>query len=256
MSHTGDVKIEARGIELAELSKGSYVGEIGILLNRQRTATATVVSSVCDTFSLSAADVKTVIEEYPHIERTMRRIAMHRLADNLMARRNYCSSKGGGSGVSIATQREHQDSVFDDWALAIVAVLRDGARQAEHSSENDLEQLVHVHRMPRRYENQGSVHGLGVLPRLLGSIALLLQRSTQKSPADHRQTGSLPDVASDSLQGGSSASRRRLERMCHNEDARGGRSPPAKSCRNSRTLSQRAQAARSCSAGALRAATA
>lgn len=77
----GAVAVTSRDGEstYAELKQGSFVGEIGILMERPRTATV-VARTRCLTLQLKKEDLKRILPAYPEVERTIREEALERLA--------------------------------------------------------------------------------------------------------------------------------------------------------------------------------
>ncbi|KAK5945329.1 hypothetical protein PMZ80_002533 [Knufia obscura] len=63
----------------AELKQGSFVGEIGILMERPRTATV-IARTRCLTLQLKKEDLKRILPRFPDVERTIREEALERLA--------------------------------------------------------------------------------------------------------------------------------------------------------------------------------
>lgn len=77
----GAVAVTSRDGEstYAELRQGSFVGEIGILMERPRTATV-IARTRCLTLQLKKEDLKRILPSYPEVERTIREEALERLA--------------------------------------------------------------------------------------------------------------------------------------------------------------------------------
>lgn len=77
----GAVAVTSRDGEstYAELKQGSFVGEIGILMERPRTATV-IARTRCLTLQLKKEDLKRILPNYPEVERTIREEALERLA--------------------------------------------------------------------------------------------------------------------------------------------------------------------------------
>ncbi|KAK5081119.1 hypothetical protein LTR70_009356 [Exophiala xenobiotica] len=63
----------------AELKQGSFVGEIGILMERPRTATV-IARTRCLTLQLKKEDLMHILPRFPDIDRAIREEAMERLA--------------------------------------------------------------------------------------------------------------------------------------------------------------------------------
>ncbi|KAK5091637.1 hypothetical protein LTR05_001822 [Lithohypha guttulata] len=63
----------------AELKAGSFVGEIGILMDRPRTATV-IARTRCLSLQLKKEDLKRILPKFPEVERAVREEALERLA--------------------------------------------------------------------------------------------------------------------------------------------------------------------------------
>ncbi|KPI38759.1 putative sterigmatocystin biosynthesis monooxygenase stcS [Cyphellophora attinorum] len=77
----GAVAVTSRDGEstYAELKPGAFFGEIGILLDRPRTATV-VARTRCLTLILKKEDLQKILPDYPDVERAIREEALERLA--------------------------------------------------------------------------------------------------------------------------------------------------------------------------------
>ena len=67
-------------ITFAELSSGSYVGEIGIMFNMKRTASV-VAKTNCTLLVMTGDDLRSVLKKYPEAERSMQKAAHQRITD-------------------------------------------------------------------------------------------------------------------------------------------------------------------------------
>lgn len=76
----GAVAVTSRDGEstFAELKPGAFFGEIGILMERPRTATV-VARSRCMVLVLKKEDLQTILPKYPDVERSIREEALERL---------------------------------------------------------------------------------------------------------------------------------------------------------------------------------
>ncbi|KAK5197894.1 hypothetical protein LTR99_009311 [Exophiala xenobiotica] len=76
----GAVAVTSRDGEstYAELKPGAFFGEIGILMERPRTATV-IARSRCLVLVLKKEDLKTILPKYPEVERAIREEALERL---------------------------------------------------------------------------------------------------------------------------------------------------------------------------------
>lgn len=76
----GAVAVTSRDGEstFAELKPGAFFGEIGILMERPRTATV-VARSRCMVLVLKKEDLQTILPNYPDVERSIREEALERL---------------------------------------------------------------------------------------------------------------------------------------------------------------------------------
>ncbi|KAJ9664148.1 hypothetical protein H2198_000366 [Neophaeococcomyces mojaviensis] len=63
----------------AELKQGAFVGEIGILMDRPRTATV-IARTRCLTLQLKKEDLRRMLPRFPEVERAIREEALERLA--------------------------------------------------------------------------------------------------------------------------------------------------------------------------------
>lgn len=80
--HTGRVEILSReNSPLAVLPAGSFFGEMALLTNNPRSATARAIT-YCDLFVLSREDFEKVLNRYPHFAHHVHEVAASRIAGN------------------------------------------------------------------------------------------------------------------------------------------------------------------------------
>lgn len=97
----GAVAVTSRDGEstYAELKQGSFVGEIGILMDRPRTATV-IARTRCLTLQLKKEDLRTILPRFPDVERAIREEALERLA--ILEKKK---KQGSASIIEPPTQR-------------------------------------------------------------------------------------------------------------------------------------------------------
>jgi F-box and leucine-rich repeat protein 7 len=90
----GAVAVTSRDGEstYAELKPGAFFGEIGILLDRPRTATV-IARTRCLTLVLKKEDLQKILPKYPDVERAIREEALERLAQTDKKKRQMRSGK-------------------------------------------------------------------------------------------------------------------------------------------------------------------
>jgi F-box and leucine-rich repeat protein 7 len=90
----GAVAVTSRDGEstYAELKPGAFFGEIGILLDRPRTATV-IARTRCLTLVLKKEDLQKIIPNYPDVERAIREEALERLAQTEKKKRQLRMGK-------------------------------------------------------------------------------------------------------------------------------------------------------------------
>jgi len=86
----------------AELKPGAFVGEIGILMDRPRTATV-IARTRCLTLQLKKEDLRRILPRFPEVERAIREEALERLA--ILEKK-----KKQSSGDSLAPTSERRGS--------------------------------------------------------------------------------------------------------------------------------------------------
>ena len=99
----GAVAVTSRDGEstYAELKPGAFFGEIGILLDRPRTATV-VARTRCLTLILKKEDLQKILPDYPEVERTIREEALERLAQTEKKKRQI---RGGQEDRPVPERR-------------------------------------------------------------------------------------------------------------------------------------------------------
>jgi len=76
----GSVDILVNGECTTTLNEGNYFGEICLLANSRRIASARA-ASVCDLFVLPASSFKSILEEFPDVKVLVEHVAIHKLLD-------------------------------------------------------------------------------------------------------------------------------------------------------------------------------
>jgi len=79
---SGNIKVETNGkqgvIELAQLSRGAFFGEVSLLTGRPRTATVTAVDEV-EVIAIKNADLEGILRRYPKVRKLMQTIVEGRV---------------------------------------------------------------------------------------------------------------------------------------------------------------------------------
>lgn len=88
----------------AELKQGSFVGEIGILMERPRTATV-IARTRCLTLQLKKEDLKRILPRFPEVERAIREEALERLAILEKKKRQVLGTSGAPTSERRGSKR-------------------------------------------------------------------------------------------------------------------------------------------------------
>ncbi|MBW1871269.1 MAG: cyclic nucleotide-binding domain-containing protein [Deltaproteobacteria bacterium] len=79
---SGNVKVETEGkqgvIELAQLSRGAFFGEVSLLTGRPRTATVTAADAV-EVIAIKNKDLEGILRRYPKVRKLMQTIVEGRV---------------------------------------------------------------------------------------------------------------------------------------------------------------------------------
>lgn len=99
----GAVAVTSRDGEstYAELKSGAFFGEIGILLDRPRTATV-IARTRCLTLILKKEDLQKILPSYPDVERAIREEALERLAQTDKKKRQM---RSGNEDLPVPERR-------------------------------------------------------------------------------------------------------------------------------------------------------
>ncbi len=81
----GRVIVRRNGRKIAEVDAGEFVGELGLLLDRDHSATATAATSV-EVLVLSRAALREAVNEVPGLGWKLLQTVAHRMAENTTAR--------------------------------------------------------------------------------------------------------------------------------------------------------------------------
>lgn len=92
----------------AELKAGSFVGEIGILMDRPRTATV-IARTRCLTLQLKKEDLKRILPKFPEVERAVREEALERLAILEKKKRQNGSKLGPPTSERRGSKRTREE---------------------------------------------------------------------------------------------------------------------------------------------------
>ncbi|KAJ2994281.1 hypothetical protein HDV02_001716 [Globomyces sp. JEL0801] len=159
----GRVKVisEDGEVEIAELSTGSYFGEIGIMYDVKRTANV-VAKTNCTLIVLTAEKVNLILESFPEIKQSMKENAQERmisLADE------YNKT---GKSVNLDIQRYVDEFKLDTKRTHTIDTIKDlKVVVLEEPEENDEEEDLYVPPIASREKSQEYLSVAGSLSKRL-----------------------------------------------------------------------------------------
>lgn len=115
----GAVAVTSRDGEstYAELKPGAFFGEIGILLDRPRTASVVAVTR-CLTLILKKEDLQKILPDYPDVERAIREEALERLAQTEKKKRQVRGGRGDQFVAERRGSKRPRDLIADEMDLS------------------------------------------------------------------------------------------------------------------------------------------
>jgi F-box and leucine-rich repeat protein 7 len=116
----------------AELKSGAFFGEIGILLERPRTASV-VARARCLVLVLMKEDLKKLLPRYPDVERTIREEAMERLAQTEKKKRQIHTGIEDPPMPERRGSKRARDPTADDMDMSDSDVSINGASKRRKS---------------------------------------------------------------------------------------------------------------------------